>query len=74
MFLIGLAFKLSLVPFHTWTPDVFEGAPLPVTAFMSVVTKAGDAGGVRALHLRGAAGGHRRERSCCRSGSWRASR
>jgi NADH-quinone oxidoreductase subunit N len=41
MFLIGLAFKLSLVPFHTWTPDVFEGAPLPVTAFMSVVTKAG---------------------------------
>ncbi len=41
MFLIGFAFKLSLVPFHTWTPDVFEGAPLPVTAFMSVVTKAG---------------------------------
>jgi NADH-quinone oxidoreductase subunit N len=40
MFLIGLAFKLSLVPFHTWTPDVFEGAPLPVTAFMSVATKA----------------------------------
>jgi NADH-quinone oxidoreductase subunit N len=41
MFLIGLLFKLSLVPFHTWTPDVFEGAPLPVTAFMSVATKAG---------------------------------
>jgi NADH-quinone oxidoreductase subunit N len=41
MFLIGLVFKLSLVPFHTWTPDVFQGAPLPVTAFMSVVTKAG---------------------------------
>ena len=41
MFLIGLAFKLSLVPFHAWTPDVFEGAPLPVTAFMSVATKAG---------------------------------
>jgi NADH-quinone oxidoreductase subunit N len=41
MFLIGIAFKLSLVPFHTWTPDVFEGAPLPVTAFMSVATKAG---------------------------------
>lgn len=40
LFLIGLAFKLSLVPFHTWTPDVFQGAPLPVTAFMSVVTKA----------------------------------
>lgn len=41
MFLIGLVFKLSLVPFHAWTPDVFQGAPLPVTAFMSVATKAG---------------------------------
>ncbi len=41
LFLIGIAFKLSLVPFHVWTPDVYEGAPLAVTAFMSVVTKAG---------------------------------
>lgn len=41
LFLTGVAFKLSLVPFHTWTPDVYEGAPLAVTAFMSVVTKAG---------------------------------
>jgi len=41
LFLIGLAFKLSLVPFHVWTPDVYEGAPLPITAFMSVATKAG---------------------------------
>jgi NADH-quinone oxidoreductase subunit N len=40
-FLVGLAFKLSLVPFHAWSPDVYEGAPLPVTAFMSVATKAG---------------------------------
>ncbi|MEO9169609.1 MAG: NADH-quinone oxidoreductase subunit N [Candidatus Baltobacteraceae bacterium] len=40
-FLVGIAFKLSLVPFHTWSPDVYEGAPLPVTAFMSVATKAG---------------------------------
>jgi NADH-quinone oxidoreductase subunit N len=40
MFLIGLAFKLSLVPFHGWSPDVYEGAPMPVTAFMSVATKA----------------------------------
>lgn len=40
-FLIGIAFKLSLMPFHMWSPDVYEGAPLPVTAFMSVVTKAG---------------------------------
>jgi NADH-quinone oxidoreductase subunit N len=41
LFLVGLCFKLSLVPFHVWTPDVYEGAPLPITAFMSVVTKAG---------------------------------
>jgi len=41
MFSIGIAFKLSLVPFHAWSPDVYEGAPLPVTAFMSVATKAG---------------------------------
>jgi NADH-quinone oxidoreductase subunit N len=40
LFLVGLAFKLSLVPFHVWSPDVYEGAPLPVTAYMSVVTKA----------------------------------
>jgi len=40
LFLVGIAFKLSLVPFHAWAPDVYEGAPLPVTAFMSVVTKA----------------------------------
>lgn len=40
LFLVGIAFKLSLVPFHAWAPDVYEGAPLPVTAYMSVVTKA----------------------------------
>ncbi|MBV8354120.1 MAG: NADH-quinone oxidoreductase subunit N, partial [Candidatus Eremiobacteraeota bacterium] len=41
LFMIGMAFKLGLIPFHVWMPDVFEGAPLPITAFMSVVTKAG---------------------------------
>ena len=35
----GLAFKLSAVPFHMWTPDVYEGAPAPVTAFMSTAPK-----------------------------------
>ncbi|MDQ6964788.1 MAG: NADH-quinone oxidoreductase subunit N, partial [Mariprofundales bacterium] len=35
----GLAFKLSIAPFHMWTPDAYEGAPTPVTAFMSVVPK-----------------------------------
>jgi NADH-quinone oxidoreductase subunit N len=37
---IGFAFKVSAAPFQMWTPDVYEGAPLPVTAFMSVGTKA----------------------------------
>jgi NADH-quinone oxidoreductase subunit N len=37
---VGFAFKISGVPFHQWTPDVYQGAPLPVTAFMSVGTKA----------------------------------
>lgn len=35
----GLAFKVSLAPFHMWTPDAYEGAPTPVTAFMSVAPK-----------------------------------
>jgi NADH-quinone oxidoreductase subunit N len=35
----GLSFKISLAPFHMWTPDVYEGAPTPVTAFLSVVSK-----------------------------------
>jgi NADH-quinone oxidoreductase subunit N len=37
---VGLAFKVSLAPFHQWTPDVYQGAPTPVTAFMAVATKA----------------------------------
>ena len=36
----GFAFKVSAVPFHTWAPDVYEGAPTPVTAFLSVASKA----------------------------------
>ncbi len=38
--LAGLGFKISLVPFHQWTPDVYEGAPTPITAFLSVGSKA----------------------------------
>ena len=38
--LIGFAFKISAVPFHTWAPDTYEGAPTPVTAFLSVASKA----------------------------------
>lgn len=40
MLVIGFAFKVSAVPFHMWTPDVYEGAPAPVTAFMSAGVKA----------------------------------
>jgi NADH-quinone oxidoreductase subunit N len=39
LLVIGLGFKVSLVPFHMWTPDVYQGAPSPVTAFMSAATK-----------------------------------
>ena len=40
MVITGLGFKASAAPFHMWTPDVYEGAPTPVTAFMSAATKA----------------------------------
>lgn len=40
MVLVGFGFKISAVPFHFWTPDVYEGAPTPVTAFISVASKA----------------------------------
>jgi NADH-quinone oxidoreductase subunit N len=41
LILVGLGFKVAAVPFHMWTPDVYEGAPSVVTAFMSVGAKAG---------------------------------
>src|SRR6185312_13585725 len=44
----GIGFKLALVPFHMWTPDVYEGAPAPVSAFVATVSK----GGMFALLLR----------------------
>ncbi len=47
--LAGLAFKVSAFPFHTWAPDAYEGAPTPVTAFLSVASKA--AGFVALLNL-----------------------
>ena len=42
----GLGFKVAAVPFHMWTPDAYEGAPLPITAFISAISKAA---GVRAV-------------------------
>ncbi|HEX3796484.1 MAG TPA: NADH-quinone oxidoreductase subunit N [Acidimicrobiales bacterium] len=41
LMLVGFAFKVAAVPFHMWTPDVYEGAPSPVTGFMAAVAKAG---------------------------------
>lgn len=40
LIIVGLGFKVSAVPFHMWTPDVYEGAPTPVTGFMAVAVKA----------------------------------
>ena len=40
LLLVGFGFKVAVVPFHVWTPDVYEGAPTPITAFMSVGPKA----------------------------------
>ena len=48
MIVVGFGFKLAVVPFHMWTPDVYEGAPAPVAAFIATVSK----GGVFALLLR----------------------
>jgi len=39
LILAGVGFKLSLVPFHMWTPDIYEGAPTPVTGFLATVSK-----------------------------------
>jgi NADH-quinone oxidoreductase subunit N len=47
--IVGFGFKVSAVPFHTWAPDTYEGAPTPITAFLSVLSKA--AGFVALLEL-----------------------
>ena len=40
LLIVGFGFKVAVVPFHMWTPDVYEGAPTSVTAFMAVASKA----------------------------------
>jgi NADH-quinone oxidoreductase subunit N len=40
LMLVGFGFKFAMAPFHVWTPDVYEGAPTPITAFMSAGPKA----------------------------------
>ncbi|MCW2604570.1 MAG: NADH:ubiquinone oxidoreductase subunit, partial [Pseudonocardiales bacterium] len=52
MLLIGLLFKAGIAPFHTWTPDVYQGAPTPVTAFMASCTKVAAFGAIaRVLYV-----------------------
>jgi NADH-quinone oxidoreductase subunit N len=48
MLMVGIGYKLALVPFHMWAPDVYQGAPAPVTAFVATVSK----GGIFALLVR----------------------
>lgn len=52
MILVGIVFKLGLVPFHMWVPDVYEGAPAPVTALIATVSKAAVVGLFLRLFLR----------------------
>ncbi|MER3455121.1 MAG: NADH-quinone oxidoreductase subunit N [Acidimicrobiia bacterium] len=49
--LVGFAFKISAVPFHFWAPDAYQGAPTPVTAFLSVASKAAGFVGIYSLIL-----------------------
>jgi NADH-quinone oxidoreductase subunit N len=52
LLVVGLLFKASVGPFHTWTPDVYQGAPTPVTAFMGACTKVAAFGGIlRVLYV-----------------------
>jgi len=52
LLLVGLLFKAGIAPFHSWTPDVYQGAPTPVTAFMAACTKVAAFGGIlRVLYV-----------------------
>jgi len=46
---VSRTFKISAVPFHTWAPDTYEGAPTPVTAFLSVASKTAGLGAISSL-------------------------
>ena len=46
---VGLLFKVGAVPFHSWTPDVYQGAPTPVTGFMAACTKVAAFGAILRL-------------------------
>ena len=64
----GFCFKISAVPFHMWTPDVYEGAPTPVTAFFAAAPKvAGIAVFLRATSVRSPVSRMNGSRSWCSS-------
>lgn len=56
MILVGLLFKIAAVPFHFWAPDVYEGAPTVITAFMSTIVKTAAIAAIMRLFLSGALG------------------
>src|SRR5262249_45959154 len=53
MLIVGFGFKIATAPFHVWTPDVYEGAPTPVTAFMAAGPKAAGFASFRRVFLFG---------------------
>lgn len=56
LLVVGFGFKVAIVPFHMWTPDVYEGAPTSVTAFMAVASKAASFGAFLRVFLEGLGG------------------
>src|SRR5262249_31812889 len=56
MLIVALGFKVSLVPFHMWVPDAYEGAPTPVTAYMGAGVKAAGIAGIMRVFLQGFGG------------------
>src|SRR5574340_1107799 len=56
LLVVGFGFKLAVVPFHMWTPDVYEGAPTSVTAFMAVASKATSFGAFLRVFVEGLGG------------------
>lgn len=56
LLVVGFGFKVSAVPFHMWTPDVYEGSPTSVTTFMAVASKAASFGAILRVFMEGLAG------------------
>ena len=72
LLLVGFGFKVSAVPFHMWTPDVYQGAPTPATGFMTALAKAGGFAALLASSSPRSGCFARIGNRCC--GRWRSSR